>query len=264
MKKFVSPCTVFLLLVVAVSLAAQQQTQPPATGTSPPATSSAPAQDQAQPPAAGKQPSEPSSAKTQGPATSTAPAPPKAQAPATSKPSGGSSGSRGTKADSSTPDLGYVIGVADVIGVDVWQEKEFGVKAQVRPDGKISMPLLNDVQAAGLTPTELAASLTTLLGKYVTDPRVTVMVEQINSRIIYLSGEINKPGSMPLIRDMTVLQALTLAGGPNQFANSKKIYVMRTVKGKMVKYPFDYKKALKLGPGKDNIILQPGDTIVVP
>jgi polysaccharide biosynthesis/export protein len=162
------------------------------------------------------------------------------------------------------PDPGFVIGAQDVLVIDVWQEKELSAKAEVRPDGKITLPLINDIQAAGLKPSELKDSIQKALAKYVTDPQVTVMVEQINSRVVFMTGEVNRPGALPLVRPMTVLQALTLVGGPNQFANARKIYVMRTVNGKSVKFPFDYKKTLKVGPGKDNIILQPGDTVVVP
>lgn len=161
-------------------------------------------------------------------------------------------------------DAGYVIGPQDVLTIEVWQAKEFSGPASVRPDGKITLPLVNDIQAAGLTPTELAASIKKLLLKYVTNPQVTVKVEQVNSKIVYLLGEVYKPGALPLLRNMTVLQALAMAGGPTQYANPKKIYVLRMESGKQVRYPFNYKQAVKGKNLQQNMTLQPGDTIVVP
>lgn len=161
-------------------------------------------------------------------------------------------------------DPGYVIGAQDILEISVWKEADFSRAVPVRPDGKITLPLLNDVQAAGLTPVQLAANLTKLLTKYITDPQVTVIVDRINSRMIFMSGEINRPGAIPLLMNMTVLQAISMAGGPNQFGNPKKIYVLRTENGKQVRYPFNYKDAIKGKGFKENILLKPGDTIVVP
>jgi len=107
----------------------------------------------------------------------------------------------------------YLIGPLDVLNIDVFQQPEFSRAVPVRPDGKITLPLINDVQAAGLTPEQLAAEITKLLGKYVTKPRVSVIVAQINSRVIYIGGEINHPGTLPLLSSMTVLQAIFLGGG---------------------------------------------------
>lgn len=158
----------------------------------------------------------------------------------------------------------YLIGPQDVLNIEVFQQQEFTRAVPVRPDGKITLPLINDVQAAGLTPEQLAAELTKLLGKYVTKPRVSVIVAQINSRMIYIGGEVNHPGSLPLLANMTVLQAIFLGGGVTQYANTKKIYVLRTEGGKQVHYPFNYKRAIKSANSTDNIVLRPGDTIVVP
>jgi len=133
----------------------------------------------------------------------------------------------------------------------------------VRPDGKISLPLLDDVQAAGLTPKQLAESLTEKLKKYVADPRVTVVVIAINSKRIYLVGEVTKSGPLPMLPNMTVLQALSSAG-LSQFANTKRIYVLRTENGKQQKLPVNYRKLVKGGDIEQNYALQPGDTIVVP
>jgi len=160
-----------------------------------------------------------------------------------------------------TPD--YVIGALDSLSINVWKEPDLTATLPVRPDGKISMPLLNDVQAAGLTPTELAQSLTEKLKKFVADPRVTVVVAAINSKRVYLVGEVSRSGPTPMTPNMTVLQALSSAG-LTQFANTKKIYVLRTVNGKQEKLPVDYRKLVKGEAMDRNYVLQPGDTIVVP
>lgn len=157
----------------------------------------------------------------------------------------------------------YVIGPEDTLHVSVWKEGELTATLPVRPDGQISMPLLNDVQAAGLTPMQLAASLTEKLKKYVADPRVTVVVTGMNSQRIYVMGEVAHTGAMPLTPNMTVLQALASAGF-SQFANTKGIYILRVVNGKQQKLPFNYKKVVKGEDPQQNILLQPGDTIVVP
>ncbi|MGA2458200.1 MAG: polysaccharide biosynthesis/export family protein [Terriglobales bacterium] len=159
--------------------------------------------------------------------------------------------------------LGYVIGPEDVLHIAVWREPDLTATLPVRPDGKISLPLLNDVQASGLTPQQLAGSLTEKLKKYVADPRVTVVVTQINSKRVYMVGEVFHPGPMPLIANMTVLQALSSAG-LNQFANTKRIYVLRTENGKQQKLPVNYRKLVKGELIEQNYLLQPGDEIVVP
>jgi polysaccharide export outer membrane protein len=156
----------------------------------------------------------------------------------------------------------YVIGPEDTVHVSVWKESDLTTTLPVRPDGMISLPLLNDVQAAGLTPMELAASITTKLKKYLADPRVTVVVTAINSKRVYVTGEVLHSGSVALMPNMTVLQALASAGF-TQFANTKKIYVLRTENGKQQKFPVNYKNLLR-GDAASNILLKPGDTIVVP
>jgi polysaccharide biosynthesis/export protein len=164
-------------------------------------------------------------------------------------------------AATSSPD--YVIGPLDSLSINVWKEPDLTATLPVRPDGKISLPLLEDVQAAGLTPTQLALSLTEKLKKFVADPRVTVVVAAINSKRVYLVGEVSHPGPTSMTPNMTVLQALSSAG-LTQFANTKKIYVLRTVSGKQEKLPVDYRRLLKGELIDRNYILQPGDTIVVP
>jgi len=160
-------------------------------------------------------------------------------------------------------DSTYIIGPEDVLHVAVWKEADLTVSEPVRADGKISLPLLNDVQAAGLTPMQLAESLTEKLKKFVADPRVTVVVTAINSKKVYLIGEVGHTGAMSITPNMTVMQALSSAG-INQFANTKKIYLLRTENGKKVKYPVPYKKLIKGLEIEHDYTLQPGDTIVVP
>jgi polysaccharide export outer membrane protein len=157
----------------------------------------------------------------------------------------------------------YVIGPEDVLHIAVWKENDLTATLPVRPDGKISLPLLDDVQAAGLTPKQLADSVTEKLKKYIADPRVTVVVTAINSKRIYLVGEVLHAGATPMLPNMTVLQALSSAG-LNQFANTKRIYVLRTANGKQQKLPVNYRKLVKGEEIEQNYILQPGDTIVVP
>jgi polysaccharide export outer membrane protein len=164
-----------------------------------------------------------------------------------------------------TDDPTYVIGALDVVVVSVWKEPELSATVPVRPDGKISLPLLDDVQAAGLTPMQLAGAVTESLRKYVSEPRVTVVVTAINSKRYYILGEVGKPGAFPLLPRMTVLQALSSAGGFSQFANLRNIYVLRqTEDGKQIKLPFNYRDVLRGNRPEQNILLEPGDTIVVP
>jgi polysaccharide export outer membrane protein len=156
----------------------------------------------------------------------------------------------------------YLIGPQDVVNIDVWKEPEITRTIPVRPDGKISLPLLNDVQAAGLTAMQLAANIREGLTKFLNGPQVTVTVTQINSRRVFVTGEVAHSGAMPLLPGMTALQALSASGGFTQFAREKSIYILRTENGKQVKHPYNYKDVLK-GKAED-IPLLPGDVIVVP
>jgi polysaccharide export outer membrane protein len=161
-------------------------------------------------------------------------------------------------------DAEYKIGPQDVLRIDVWKEAEVSRVVPVRPDGKISLPLLNDVQAAGLTPMQLSGLIADGLKKYMNDPQVTVSVSEINSRRIYVTGEVARAGAFPLLPNMTVLQALSSSGGFTQFAKLKNIYVLRTEDGKQVKLPFNYKDAVNGKKPEQNVLLQSGDVIVVP
>ena len=163
-----------------------------------------------------------------------------------------------------TTDGNYIIGPQDVLDISVWKEPEVSRVVPVRPDGKISLPLLNDVQAAGLTPAALAAQITESLKKYVTSPQVTVIVTTINSQRVYISGEVVRPGAFPMLPGMTVMQALTSAGGFTPFAKMKSIYVLREEGGKRAKYPFNYKQVVNGKNTDQDIQLKAGDTIVVP
>ncbi len=145
----------------------------------------------------------------------------------------------------------------------MWREPELTSTVQVRSDGNISIPLLNDVQVVGVTPIDLAASLTEKLKKYVDDPHVTVIVSQAKPRTIYMVGEVGVHGPMPLLPNMTVLQAL-ISAGMTTFANTKKIYVLRIENGVEQKMRVNYKKLVKGENLDQNIVLKPGDMIVVP
>lgn len=186
-----------------------------------------------------------------------------AQNAAPAQPSGSSTPDTSTPLPVNQAGPEYVIGPEDILHVAVWKEPDLTASLPVRPDGKISLPLLNDVQAAGMTPMQLADSLTEKLKKYVANPRVTIVVTAINSKRIYLTGEVSHAGAVPMLPNMTVLQALSSAG-LTQFANTKKIYVLRTQNGKQEKLPVDYRKLLKGEKMEQNYLLQAGDTIVVP
>jgi len=163
-----------------------------------------------------------------------------------------------------TQDPNYVIGSQDMLDISVWREPDFSRTVPVRPDGKISLPLLNDMQAAGLTPSQLAEELTKSLNKFVTNPQVTIIVTQINSQRFYVLGEATRPGAYTLIPDMTILQALSNAGGFTTYANSKKIYLLRQENGKQQKLSFNYKEIIAGKRTEQNIVLKNGETIVVP
>jgi polysaccharide export outer membrane protein len=156
----------------------------------------------------------------------------------------------------------YVIGPKDNLAISVWKEPTVSETAEVRPDGMISIPLLGDVKAADFTPSQLSQDITIRLKKYINDPLVTVTVLAVNSKLVFFEGEI-KEGAMPYNPSLTPLQAIIEAGGPTQYARKTKIYILRTVKGKQIKIPFDYKKAVKTGD-EQGVTLLPGDIIRVP
>ena len=159
---------------------------------------------------------------------------------------------------------GYVIGPDDVLTVVFWREKELSSEVAVRPDGKITLPLVNDIQAAGLTPEQLRDELTKAAEKFVEGPTVTVVVKQINSRKVFVTGMVSKPGPYPLMGPTTVLQLIATAGGLHEFADKKNIQILRTVNGKQTAIRFNYEDVRKGKNLQQNIELKPGDTIIVP
>jgi polysaccharide export outer membrane protein len=172
-------------------------------------------------------------------------------------------GNEPASAEASDAASDYVIGADDTLHISVWKEPDLTETLPVRPDGKISMPLLDDIQAAGMTPVSLKALITEKLKKFIADPRVTVVVTGMNSRRVFVTGEVTHSGPMTLLPQMTVLQALAQAGF-TQFANTKAIYILRTENGKQTKLQFNYKEVVKGNTPEQNIALKPGDTIVVP
>jgi polysaccharide export outer membrane protein len=158
----------------------------------------------------------------------------------------------------------FVIGAEDVIGVVFWREPEMSGDVSVRPDGKITLPLIGDMTASGLTPDSLKAQIQTAAQKYLTDANVTVVVRQLNSRKVFVTGEVAMPGAYPLAGPRTVLQILALAGGLNEYADASKITIMRQAKGTTQALKFNYKDVSKGKNLQQNIALEPGDTVVVP
>jgi polysaccharide export outer membrane protein len=161
-------------------------------------------------------------------------------------------------------EAGFTIGPEDVLGVLVWRDQEVSGDVTVRPDGMITLPLVRDVKAAGFTPSELADHIQTALREFITDASVTVVVRQMNSRKVFITGEVAKPGAYPLVSTMTVMQLIAVAGGLNEFAEANSISIMRVEGGKSVTFPFAYKDVAKGKKTAQNIVLKPGDTVVVP
>ena len=159
---------------------------------------------------------------------------------------------------------GYVIGADDLLSIVYWKDKDMSADAKVRPDGRIALPLINEVQAAGLTPGQLQQKLTEESKKYMEDANITVVVREINSRRAFITGEVNRPGPYPLTSPTTVMQLIALAGGLRDYANSKKIMIMRSENGRQTSLPFNYKDVASGKNLSQNIELRPGDTVVVP
>jgi polysaccharide export outer membrane protein len=159
---------------------------------------------------------------------------------------------------------GYVIGVGDVLTVTFWRDQRMSGDMLVRPDGKISVLLLNDVQAAGQTPEQLAAVLSQAAAKFIREESdVTVNVKEVHSRRVFIVGEVTTPGAVALTGDMNVLQFIAVAGGLKEYADKKHIVILRTENGRERRLNFNYDDALKGKNLKQNILLQPGDTVMV-
>ena len=188
-----------------------------------------------------------------------------AQQPAGSQPPG----SQPQAATSAPPTgvslpVGYVIGPEDVLTIVFWRDKDLSADVVVRPDGKISLPLLNDVVAAGYTPEELRVQLVKGAAKFLEDPNATVVVKEIHSRKVFVTGQVGKSGSYPLIGEMNVLQMIAHVGGLLEYADSKNIVVLRAENGQERRFKFNYKDVVKGKNLQQNILLKPGDTIIVP
>jgi polysaccharide export outer membrane protein len=159
----------------------------------------------------------------------------------------------------------YTIGPEDVLQISVWHEPEISSLVPVRPDGKISVPLIGDLAAAGLTPAKLQSTLAEKLSAFISNPEVAVTVQQIKSKNFNVLGEVQRPGSFPLVHSVSVLDAIGMAGGFRDFARVTKIYVLRqTPDGGSLHLPFNYKQVIKGVQSGQNVELKPEDTVVVP
>jgi polysaccharide export outer membrane protein len=159
---------------------------------------------------------------------------------------------------------GYLIGPDDLLSIVFWRDKDMSADVVVRPDGKISLPLLNDVDAAGLTPEQLREQLTKSASKYLEEPNATVVVKEIRSRKVFITGMVIKGGTFPIVGDMNVMQLIALAGGLQEYADSDHIVVLRTENGHEQRFKFSYKDVVKGKDVRQNIALKPGDTVIVP
>ena len=187
-----------------------------------------------------------------------------ANTPAVGAKSGAAAAAKAADAATVSVPAEYIIGTDDVMSVVFWRDKELSADVTVRPDGKISLPLINEVQAAGLTPAQLKDRITDAAKQYVEDPTVTVEVKAINSRKVFITGEVRKAGPYNITGSMTVLQLLSIAGGLGDYAKSEKIRIVRNEGGKQVSFKFNYKEVLNSDKLAQNIELKPGDTVVVP
>ena len=179
--------------------------------------------------------------------------------------SGAAAGESGKVAGSPAASPDYVIGSEDVLAISVWKETELSRNVPVRPDGKITLPLVGDVVASGLTAKQLQASLEQQLKAYIDSPQVAVIVQEVRAQQYNLLGEVQRPGSYPLGKPLTVLDALALGGGFRDFAKTNKIYILRgSAAGTRQRIPFNYKQVIKGEKFEQNVALLPGDTIVVP
>jgi polysaccharide biosynthesis/export protein len=158
----------------------------------------------------------------------------------------------------------YVIGPEDVLSIVFWREKEMSTEVVVRPDGKISVPLLKDVQAAGYTPEQLTATLVDAASKYIAHPNATIIVKAINSRKVFIVGQVAKPGAFPIAGDMTVLQLIAMAGDVLEYAKTKRVTIVRREGGIERRLNFNYHDAMRGKNGQPDIPLKPGDTVIVP
>jgi polysaccharide export outer membrane protein len=158
----------------------------------------------------------------------------------------------------------YVLGPDDVLSISFWGEKDLTTEVTVRPDGKVTLPLINDVAASGRTPDQLRDAIREAARAYLEDPTPTVIVKEIKSRRVFITGQVEKPGPYPLNGQLTVLQLIAVAGGMKEFADGKNISVMRTQDGNVIALPFNYRDVTRRRHLEQNVNLRPGDTVVVP
>jgi polysaccharide export outer membrane protein len=158
----------------------------------------------------------------------------------------------------------YVIGPEDVLGIVFWRDRDLSADVIVRPDGRVSLPLLNDIDVAGLTPDQVREKITEQAKRYVDEPTATVVVRQINSRKVFITGNVERPGTFPLLRNTSVLQLIALAGGLKEFAKAGDIVVVRNDAGRQLTFPFNYDDMKNRKNLTQNIMLKPGDTVIVP
>jgi polysaccharide biosynthesis/export protein len=177
----------------------------------------------------------------------------------------GSGGSAAGGAPNVPVTSSYVVGEADVLRVNVWKQPEISqLSVVVRPDGMISVPLVGEVKVSGMTPVQIEATLVDDLKQYVNEPRVTVTVAEIGSKNVYVTGEVQHPGSYPLVGPLDVLQIIAKAGGVTPYAHRGSVFILRDVNGAKQKVPVNYGRIFKGKNPEQNIRLQPGDTVVVP
>jgi polysaccharide export outer membrane protein len=188
-------------------------------------------------------------------------APARPQSPTTSTPARTAEPSAATGLPVPTD---YVIGPDDVLGIVFWRDAEMTGDVTVRPDGNITLPLIRDIKAAGLRPDELREQIQKAAAKFIADPNVTVTVRQINSRNVFITGNVARPGNYPVSGQLRVLQLIALAGGLTEFADSKNISIARVEQGNTISYKFNYNDALRGKNLERNIVLKPGDTVLVP
>jgi len=224
------------LAVVCITSGLRAQGTPPPAGGTPPSRTGAPP---------------PASTGTPKPPVATGPATP-ATAPTAAQAAGGV-----------VPPADYVIGSGDVLQISVWREPDMSAEVMVRPDGRISLPLLNEVTVVGMTTDQLREKLTTDAKRYIQDPVVNVGVKQINSRQVSISGQVAKSGTYPLLTSMTVLQLIATAGGLNEYAKQKDIMIIRTENGQTKTFRFNYDEVSHGKNLKQNIDLKPGDQVIV-
>jgi polysaccharide export outer membrane protein len=159
---------------------------------------------------------------------------------------------------------GYRVGPEDVLEISVWREDALRKETLVRPDGGISYPLIGDVQAAGKTVAQLREEITKRLEKFIPEAVVSVTVLRTNSQRIYVLGKVTKPGEFPVGRSVDVLQALSMSGGLTQFADANGIRIMRREGDKQISLPFEYARVVRGEKLEQNVLLRPGDVVVVP